>query len=116
MAYVDEVRADNPTAYWRLGEASGTVAQEDDNLYDGTYVNTPTLGATGALVADADTAVTFDPASREAVSVADNAALRPVTPNYSLEFWIKRNGNPSAIEFLVAKPGGGGVGTLGRAA
>ena len=32
----DEVNADNPTAYWRLGEAVGTTAQEDNNLYDGT--------------------------------------------------------------------------------
>ena len=76
MAYVDEVRADNPTAYWRLGEASGTTAQEDDNLYDGTYQNTPTLGVAGALVTDADTAVTFAQArSRRSAS--------PTTPPYA---------------------------------
>ena len=46
MAYADEVMADAPTAYWRLGEASGTAAEEENNAHDGVYVATPTLGVT----------------------------------------------------------------------
>lgn len=48
----------SPVAYYRLGEASGTVASDSSgNGYDGTYINAPTLGVTGLLVGDADTAI-----------------------------------------------------------
>ncbi len=37
--------SDNPVGYWRLGESSGTVAQNETvNNLDGMYVNAPTLG------------------------------------------------------------------------
>lgn len=49
----------NPIAYYRLGEASGTVMVDDLGVHDGTYQVAPTLGATGCLIGDADTAVTF---------------------------------------------------------
>ena len=54
-----------------------------------------------------DTGVTF--ATNQRVSVADTAALRPLTANYTIEFWIKRNGNPSSNEMIFAKSGSGGV-------
>ncbi len=53
-----------PVSYWRLGEASGTVAADEMGTNPGTYVGTPTLGATGALAGDADTAVTFNGTSQ----------------------------------------------------
>lgn len=59
-----------PTAYYRLGESSGTTANDvSGNGYDSNYDNTPTLGATGLLGGDADTAVTFDSASSEKITV-----------------------------------------------
>ena len=48
------------TAYWRLGEPTGTVADDAKGAADGTYVGGPALGARGALSADADTAARFD--------------------------------------------------------
>ena len=113
MAYVDEVRADNPTAYWRLGEASGTAAQEDDNLYDGTYQNTPTLGVAGALRPPATPTRRLPSRrrrSRRSASPTTPPCARQAGP-YSIEFWIKRNGNPAASEYLIAKPGGGTAGS-----
>jgi hypothetical protein len=47
-------------AWWRLGESSGTNAVDEESVQDGTYVNAPTLGVTGALANIADTAVTFN--------------------------------------------------------
>ncbi len=44
--------------YWRLGEASGTVARDEMGANNGTYVGSPTLGAPGLLAGDADTAMT----------------------------------------------------------
>jgi hypothetical protein len=63
MSYSSEVLADTPLAYYRLGESAGTtMADSSGNARDGLYDPTtpPTLGATGLLVGDADTAADFD--------------------------------------------------------
>jgi hypothetical protein len=49
MSYQGEVLVDSPVGYWRLGETSGTIANDETaNNLDGTYVNAPTLGVAGA--------------------------------------------------------------------
>lgn len=63
-AYRDAVMALGPLAYWRLGEASGSVAADETGAYPGTYVGSPTLGAPGALSGDVDTAVQFNGTSQ----------------------------------------------------
>jgi hypothetical protein len=60
VTYPDHVLDDGAVAYWRLGEASGTTAVDaTGNGHDGTYVFSPTLGVTGLLINDVDTAATF---------------------------------------------------------
>ncbi|MCJ7692985.1 MAG: hypothetical protein MUO22_06170, partial [Sedimentisphaerales bacterium] len=59
-AYVDVVDALNPLGYWRLGESSGTTATDRAGSYNGTYSGGVTLGTTGALSGDSDTAASFD--------------------------------------------------------
>ena len=50
--YSAEVLADNPIAYYRLSETSGTSANDSSpNNNIGTYVGTPTLGVGGAVTA-----------------------------------------------------------------
>lgn len=57
-AYRDAVLADSPAAYWRLGEASGTIASDETaNNLDGTYSGNVTLGEPSLLASDADTSV-----------------------------------------------------------
>lgn len=91
MAYVDEVLADSPTIYWRLGEASGTTAVSEVNspTKDGAYQNTPTLGVTGALTGsgDTDTAVSFARTSNERVLLS---SAQSFGDTYTFELWIKR--------------------------
>ncbi len=59
-AYSEEVLADSPMLYWRLGETSGSTAEDSStNNRDGTY-DGPTLGVTGLLVGDADKAASFN--------------------------------------------------------
>jgi hypothetical protein len=58
--YRQAVLATNPVGYWRLGEASGTVAVDQMGANNGTYVGAPTLGVAGLLTGDADTAVLLD--------------------------------------------------------
>ncbi len=49
-----------PQANLFSSAAAGTDAKDETGRNDGTYTNTPTLGTTGAISNDADTAVTFD--------------------------------------------------------
>jgi concanavalin A-like lectin/glucanase superfamily protein len=92
VAYQDEVLADNPIGYWRLGEASGTLANNLGSLGnpgDGTYSNTGalTLGEPGALVGDADTSVLFSAAGDGYVNIPHDNAFS--ISNITLEAWIK---------------------------
>jgi len=49
-----------PVGYWRLGEASGTTAVDEMAANAGAYVGAPTLGVTGLLTGDLNTAVTLN--------------------------------------------------------
>lgn len=91
MAYTDEVLADSPIGYWRLGESSGPTCASEVNspTLDGTAVNSPTFGVAGALgeSGDSDTAVSFG-ASQYVSFTAD--ALFEVGDVLTAEAWIKR--------------------------
>lgn len=84
-------------SYWRLGEASGTTAADEQTLNNGTYVNSPTLGATGLLTNEADTAAGFD-GTNDHVTVAANSTLNP-TSGTSLEAWVR----PTALQGTVMR-------------
>lgn len=78
-SYADVVRGDNPIAYWRLRETSGTTAtDETGNGHTGTYVNGPSLSADG---------VTFTRASSQCATVSSLAGF-PTTGAYTVEAWI----------------------------
>ncbi len=49
-----------PVAYWRLGEADGTVATDEVGDSDGVYTGGYTLAQPGALAWDDDAAAAFD--------------------------------------------------------
>lgn len=78
------------TAYWRLGESSGTTACASKGP-DGTYAGGVTLAAPGAIAGDPDTSIALDGTSGR-VAVNDAPALNPGGA-LSLEAWVK----PSAI-------------------
>jgi hypothetical protein len=70
--------------YWRLGEASGTVAADaSGRAAPGTYLGGPGLGARGALRAAGDTAARFD-------GVDDQLQVggAPVAGTATLEGWF----------------------------
>lgn len=79
----DLVNATSPYNYWRLGESSGTTAEDETGTHDATYVGTPTLGATGVAGGGGNTAVTLNGSSQR-LTVADlttfEAALSAGTP------------------------------------
>ena len=89
MAYSDEVLADSPVAYWRLGEAAGStsVADSTTNANTGT-VTGATLGSASLLTGDANTAATFDGVD-DKIDVTDSASLQSPSTALAVEFWIK---------------------------
>ena len=59
VPYESQILADGPSHYWRLGEASGTVAIDSIGGADGTITGGVTLSQPGAT-ADGNTAMTFN--------------------------------------------------------
>jgi hypothetical protein len=85
MSYRDVVLADNPAAYWRLGESSGSTAyDETSNGYDATYRGDPTLGVSGAAKLS-DTAIDCD-GSGDYVDAGD--IIDPMAGSCSFELWV----------------------------
>jgi Zn-dependent metalloprotease len=97
-SYRDTVLGDSPALYWRLGEASGTNANDETaNNRDGTYVGSPTLGVAGAIAGDSDTAVdvngssqyissTYSPFVNGTVRTFEGWAYRDTSANYDALF------------------------------
>ena len=84
--YRQAVLDDSPTGYWRLGETGGTTADDiSGNSKDGTYTGSPPLGAAGAILGDADTAVTI--AAGDNVNMGDEFDFDGTAP-FSFEAWI----------------------------
>jgi hypothetical protein len=83
--YSAEVLADSPIAYYRLAETSGTNAAEETAARDGTYLGGPTLGVTGLLTGDADTAVSFDGVDDQA-AIPSTVALTAGS-SVTIEYW-----------------------------
>lgn len=86
--YADAVAANNPVAYYRLGEPSGTTAADSSgNGLNGTYLGTPVLGVPGSMLAETDSAIrSVDTNLGDGVTVADAAALRPA--QLTVEAWV----------------------------
>ena len=82
------VLANNPLAYWRLGERSGHTAYDySGNNYNLVYSNDVTLGQFGALsgAGDLDTSVFSTSSSSAAIS----EAIAPQVTDFSLSAWVK---------------------------
>jgi hypothetical protein len=84
--YQDVVLADEPIAYYRLGEANGTAAADlSGNNLTGTYLNGVTLGTEGSPVAGADTAAQFD-GTNDYLQLP--AGFADFTNGFSAEVWL----------------------------
>ncbi len=73
FSYMTEVLVDAPKLYLRLGEASGTWAEDTaGNFFDTTYVNGPSLASPGAIAGDTNTAVKLSSALSQYLTLVDN--------------------------------------------
>jgi hypothetical protein len=103
----NQVNALSPTAWWRLGESSGTTAFDEISSNDGTYTNGPTLDQASLIVGDSDKSIRLD-GSNDLVSIGN--VLNPGTSDFSVVTWI----NPDTITFtaqrVIQKRGTGAFG------
>ncbi len=91
--------------YWRLGDTSSTMVNEvgTDGSYNGfwfgiTWTVYPTLGVTGALAGDTNTAMATDGSSGQYATTAN----RPIQDDFSIEFWLRATsaGSGSGTEWF----------------
>jgi RHS repeat-associated protein len=91
------VKGQNAYAYWRLGEPSGTtMADSSGNGRNGSYVNSPTLGVTGALTDDSNTAMTVPSTAYTATA----SGISLANQSFSISFWAKRGSAGSNDAFV----------------
>ncbi|MFA5204732.1 MAG: LamG domain-containing protein [Lentisphaeria bacterium] len=118
--YMETVVADNPIAYYRLGETTGTAAANlGSTASSASYVNSPTLGTVGAIVSDsaANRAVTLN-GSTQGIRL-DNAGqgtpFEPNTSNLTLELWMKTTSttNSRLLSWYAYATGGAASGGQG---
>jgi uncharacterized protein YjdB len=85
--YPGRVMLDNPVAYWRLNESSGTTMVDTYNLNDGTYSGAVTQGTAGLIIGGADASATFNSGAtiNGTGTVPYNTNLNPST--FTVEFW-----------------------------
>lgn len=106
--YAQAVLADNPSNYWRMGEASGAALTDAAGWMDATTAGAVTRGITGAVVGDANKAVRFNGTSSQ-TSYSNTVQQAPDT--FSAEAWFRTNSSASAgkiIGFGSSKSGGSG--------
>ena len=86
--YRSTIIADNPVAYYRLGEASGFTASDEIGSSDGTYGGDVTLGVTGALSGDSNTSISLAGSSTQYDGVTvSSLATASYSSGITIEFW-----------------------------
>lgn len=90
MSYSATVAADSPSAFWQLGESSGTTAADSSNggSYSGTYQNSPTLDTAGALAGSSAGSVTLN-GTNQYVSVPSGFSMFGGSSGFTIEGWVK---------------------------
>lgn len=102
-----QILASNPVAYWQLDETTGTTATNQGSIgaaVNGTYLNTPTLGAP-ALYSDAVSSVGFN-GINEGISVPTHAQINGSNqPLRTVELVF--NANTTSGRQVLYEEGGG---------
>jgi hypothetical protein len=112
--FTTDALALKPLAYYPLNESSGAVAADlSGNGYNGTYVGAPTLGTTGLIPGDSDTAVTFSGKTQQVTLPAlpfDEVGGREIAKQTLSVVAVIKDTGASGV---IADYGGFGVGVSG---
>lgn len=101
--YSGFVLADNPTAYWRMNETSGTLMKDYAGGLDGAYSTTATLGAAplAALAPDPALRLTASGTPVSNASVPFSPVLNSTGP-FSIELWAKPNASGDTARSVLS--------------
>ncbi|MDQ3874890.1 MAG: hypothetical protein M3322_04965 [Actinomycetota bacterium] len=83
--YSEAVFCRGAASYWRLGERAGTGAADELGVRTGAYAGGVSLGASGALRRDSNTAVSLD-------GVDDVVSLGTLLSPKTVELWVNARG------------------------
>jgi hypothetical protein len=108
-AYETNIMNDQPEAWYRLNETSGTTMWDSMGRHDGVYANYSgapvTLGAPGALLGTSDTAVAFAGSGNYSVGfVPYSPSLNNDT--FSIECWAKTTDTVDTMTAISSREGG----------
>ncbi len=96
-SYAATVLADDPSLYWRMGEAGGAqLIDSSDGWSDAFIRGALTRGATGAVRADADGATTFSGASTD---FATTTTSRLAPASFTIEAWFRTTSGGRVLGF-----------------
>jgi hypothetical protein len=110
LTYAQEVLLDQPLAFWRFDETSGTTAVDSSGHgNDGTYAGGVTLGVTGAIANDGGTAAAFD-GMTGFMTAGDVFEFTGPTP-CSFEAWVNPILDADFHDILSRSDGQGGTTT-----
>ena len=107
--YQTNVLADSPIAYWRLGDASNPAVNIGSlgNAVDGTYQSGVTLGVSGLVLGDPDSAASFDGSSGY-VTIPNHSAINTSGPYdaKTIELWFSATDPLTGTQVLYEQGGG----------
>lgn len=106
--YSGQVLASAPIGYWRLGETSGSVANDFIAGNNGAYFNA-TLNQTGYSLTDANKAVAVSGVNSYVGNISGTAINFTGQTNFTLEVWVKGSPGQNNEATLIAK----GIGNNG---
>jgi hypothetical protein len=111
ISYAQTVVADNPIAYWRLNETSGTVAHDSWGGHDGQFFSA-SLGLPGYNTNDSDPAVGFGTLASTDSYVGNIQGIDFSTfannATFSVEAWIKAGAQAAGAGIVTEGYGSGG--------
>jgi hypothetical protein len=102
--YIAEVQADYPSSWWRLGESNVILPATDENgdLAPGTYRDSGvTVGVTGALSKDGNTAARLDGVTG-AVTFSPTLWGMSGLGTFTIELWVKPNAATTSSQTLLS--------------
>lgn len=99
LNYRDMVLADQPLAYWRMGQLQGSEIADETGRGNSLLLTGTTNAAPGAIAGDPDTALAFDGLTTIAQAKDGGSFVFGAPATFSVEAWVKRTPRSSRANF-----------------
>ena len=101
--YADSIMAFSPLSYWRLGETSGTLAQDQKGVHSGWYLNGVSKGNASPLIGATAASAWFD-GLNDCVDVGNFSLSGSAI---TIVAWVKPDSGSLDNRYIVCKPDSG---------